>query len=131
MIYMFEEAFYINVHHIMQMGQLYQLVTSGNGVFRGPVRAETIGMVVKLRLTNRLQDLQNALLYDAVYNGRDTKRPCFSVGFWDFYPANRAWVIALELRLNQRNKLGLIQLSKVLYCALVHSCGAAPCIALD
>ena len=100
-------------------------------MFCGAIWSKAVGMVIKFCFTDWLQDLQDTLLHDAVYNGWDSKGAGFPVWFWDFHPADRAGVIALKLLLNQRHIFFLVQFGKVLYGALIYSCGTAPCVSFD
>lgn len=100
MIHIVEEAFNIYVYNKVQMLPLYHAVALGNRIFRRPVRSEPVAPVIKLGFTDRLQDLQNALLYQPVKNRGDSERTGFSIWFWNFDPPHRLGLVPCQFTLD-------------------------------
>ena len=63
------------------------------GRMTAPLWAESMGSNVKGRFINAFQYHAHHLLHQLVVEGRNTKRTCFSVCFWDIRSSGRFWLI--------------------------------------
>ena len=115
----------------MQVLYLHEPAALRDSVFRGAVWPEAVGTLVELGLADRLQHLQDALLYDAINNGGNPQRPCFPVGLWDFYPPYRAGIVPTELFLDKPDELLLLHRSQMFNRPLIHARSTASFVSLD
>lgn len=75
----------------MQLRYIHKECHSGQCVVRAPVWAKSIAVLMKPCFTNWFKNLLDTLLYQSVFNGRNTKRALFPVILFYFHSADRVW----------------------------------------
>ena len=72
MVDILKEAFDVNVHYKVVMGNLNVLVDQRKRVFLRAVRAKPVTVFMELRFADWFKNLQHALLYQSVKDSGDS-----------------------------------------------------------
>ena len=92
MVYVIKKALDIYVNTIIVPGYIHHAYSSADCMVCASVWPESIGMIMELRFTYRLQHLQNALLNEPVPDTGDSERTLFiTARFRNQHSSYRGW----------------------------------------
>ena len=133
MICVVKEPFDVHVNHKIVVGELDVFTDRCDCILLTPIGAKPIAVVVELCLTDRLQHLQHALLYQPVQYRRSPQWLlfCGAIAFQDFHAADILRFIPDEFTLYRRNQFFVRKFFQVPACSTVCASGFASTICLD
>jgi hypothetical protein len=87
-----KEFLQVNVHDVL-VSLMDILLGLPDGIMGPAFGSKPVAVGRKVRVEDGCEHLENGLLDEPVYHGRDTQQPDTSVRFWDFDPSDRCWLV--------------------------------------